>query len=1016
MSNDIELKVKVDTTGLRDADGQIKKTTQNLEELGNATDKAGGKSKTLQQHAATLQGHISELGRRFAQTARDAISASGAFDTLERSAGGLTDKLGGTAGLSASLSGVGAAAGRFAAAMGPVGLAVAGATVAVVGLSAAQFALNRNLGEFEDRENRLEAKIAQTVGSYQRARQELDSLREATQKTGLGFDAAAEAFVRFARNNETLGLSTAEISKLVETLQKAGAISGASTQETKAAVIQLAQGLSDGKLRAEELKSLLGSMPELVTLLAKNFETADGRIGTTREGLFRLGEEGKIASYKAVEAWLRGAADIDAAYAKIPNTMEQATNRLGDNFSALMTNMGRTFQSSEFVQGVYQFLNNVAASLNQMFERLNRQKTEERIKETEQALASGRNPNPSFSDVLSTGALQMLPGGLGYPLAALAGSSSREGKPLTAAERQSLQAQLERDRESLKPSTAQSPEEIAGIKGNAVVRRGQQTALQYPESNATANRIEANIAEMRRSVSQLDSMIRGESDPSKRESLGRDRSALLGSIESAEKALAKANAQGGGANAIATALKAANDQLAEMALRTRQVRSNMDLIGASREKVIAADAENEAALTRLQKFGEKSTSGIEKWFGAYRAALLDSKKAAQEASEANRVYEASVGAVLNRRLLNAAPNPRAQAQARFDYAMEQAEKDFTDPRRYAEFYMESLSSQRDARANEERMSNEGLRRTLRANEDQSKLGRLSSDEYRVQLSLLQRRLALEAEGVDSNEKYYQTQMRLTEMIERQAIQQERRFSRERGIITTLEQGARSLEGTFKDTFQTIFTDGVEKGANIFGRGFGEIIKKISADMIYLIAVKPFEELAAQFASKLGQFILSYVMPGGFSAGSAKPYSSQPGQNITGSSIRKAANGGVFGFANGGAFTNQIITSPTLFAFADGGALGLMGEAGPEAVMPLRRGSDGKLGVAAGGGSGVSVVINDMRSSQTAERPEVKEGRGPDGRRMISVLIRDEVRRQIRSGDLDREMSGSYGATRTLARK
>jgi phage-related minor tail protein len=56
------------------------------------------------------------------------------------------------------------------------------------------------------------------------------------------------------------------------------------------------------------------------------------------------------------------------------------------------------------------------------------------------------------------------------------------------------------------------------------------------------------------------------------------------------------------------------------------------------------------------------------------------------------------------------------------------------------------------------------------------------------------------------------------------------------------------------------------------------------------------------------------------------------------------------FAKGGAFSNSIVSSPTLFKFADGGTTrtGLMGEAGPEAIMPLKRGPDGSLGVQANG--------------------------------------------------------------------
>ena len=75
-----------------------------------------------------------------------------------------------------------------------------------------------------------------------------------------------------------------------------------------------------------------------------------------------------------------------------------------------------------------------------------------------------------------------------------------------------------------------------------------------------------------------------------------------------------------------------------------------------------------------------------------------------------------------------------------------------------------------------------------------------------------------------------------------------------------------------------------------------------------------------------------------------------------------ANGGAFGssgvqqFAKGGAFTNSIVNTPTLFRFANGGALGEMGEAGPEAVMPLKRGPDGALGVQSHGGGEITINI------------------------------------------------------------
>jgi len=83
-----------------------------------------------------------------------------------------------------------------------------------------------------------------------------------------------------------------------------------------------------------------------------------------------------------------------------------------------------------------------------------------------------------------------------------------------------------------------------------------------------------------------------------------------------------------------------------------------------------------------------------------------------------------------------------------------------------------------------------------------------------------------------------------------------------------------------------------------------------------------------------------------------------------------ADGGVMSrgrltaFANGG-----VVNGPTVFPMANG--MGLMGEAGPEAIMPLKRGPDGKLGVEGGGGVTVVQNINVSTGVQQTVRTEIK---------------------------------------------
>jgi TP901 family phage tail tape measure protein/lambda family phage tail tape measure protein len=84
-----------------------------------------------------------------------------------------------------------------------------------------------------------------------------------------------------------------------------------------------------------------------------------------------------------------------------------------------------------------------------------------------------------------------------------------------------------------------------------------------------------------------------------------------------------------------------------------------------------------------------------------------------------------------------------------------------------------------------------------------------------------------------------------------------------------------------------------------------------------------------------------------------------------------AQGGVYSSADLHGYANTIVSSPTLFRFAKGGAFrGLMGEAGPEAIMPLARGSDGMLGVRSQGGGAPNIefnVINQTGSSAKARQ-------------------------------------------------
>ena len=146
---------------------------------------------------------------------------------------------------------------------------------------------------------------------------------------------------------------------------------------------------------------------------------------------------------------------------------------------------------------------------------------------------------------------------------------------------------------------------------------------------------------------------------------------------------------------------------------------------------------------------------------------------------------------------------------------------------------------------------------------------------------------------------------------------------------------------------------------------------------------------------------------------------------TGSSQYALTSGGS-GLASMGGGTG--LTAPTMFAkggvvdgltmFSHSGGTGGMGEAGPEAIMPLKRDSSGSLGVAVTGGgsagSNVEVVINNYGSDK-ATTTETTDSRG---NRKINVTIGDVVSGEIsRSGSaVQKSMQATYGQRPQLIRR
>lgn len=178
-----------------------------------------------------------------------------------------------------------------------------------------------------------------------------------------------------------------------------------------------------------------------------------------------------------------------------------------------------------------------------------------------------------------------------------------------------------------------------------------------------------------------------------------------------------------------------------------------------------------------------------------------------------------------------------------------------------------------------------------------------------------------------------------------------------GVVTSFEAELASMRTTMVYTSKEVQSLSLSIGGGLRkafdglvfdGEKLSDALKTVADSMInaaYNAAIKPVTNGLGSVVANGMNSIISGVLPfekgGSFSQGRVMP------------------------FAKGG-----IVTGPTNFPMR--GGMGLMGEAGPEAIMPLTRGPDGRLGVSAGGGGGrpVQVVMNvstpDVASFQKSQ--------------------------------------------------
>ncbi|HRI16895.1 MAG TPA: tape measure protein [Burkholderiaceae bacterium] len=212
----------------------------------------------------------------------------------------------------------------------------------------------------------LSARVEVAAGSVELGNQAMRELVAISQRTRSAVSDNATVFARLNQSILQLGGTQKDTLQLTELLGQAITVSGASAAEKSAAMIQFAQAIGSGKLAGDELRSLLENAPYLMRQLADGLKVPIG-------ALKQMGEEGKLTSDVVIKALGGAAAQIEADFKKMPQTLDSALTVAADSLRRLTAatdeQTGKNLILTGVVKGFGEAVDLVTSQVAQMTEK-----------------------------------------------------------------------------------------------------------------------------------------------------------------------------------------------------------------------------------------------------------------------------------------------------------------------------------------------------------------------------------------------------------------------------------------------------------------------------------------------------------------------------------------------------------------------------------------------------------------------------------------------------------------------
>lgn len=291
-------------------------------------------------------------------------------------------------GLGAQITGVGQAAASARAFIG--GLVASLASVAAV----------TGFIRVADDVLTLQARLKLSTETAEEFARAQEALFEIAQRSRAPLQETVNLYSKIATATKGAGVGQETLLGVVETINQAVQLSGASAASAQAALVQLGQGIASGTLRGEELNSVLEQTPALASAIARG-------MGITTGELRKYGEQGKITGQAVIAALDSQRGAVAAQFAELPITVGGALTQVGNaitrvigqfnkmtqatgGISSVLQGIAKYLSSDEFLDGMTEWVAIVSEAVG-LFARDMRRSADVFAKETDNMINTGEN-------------------------------------------------------------------------------------------------------------------------------------------------------------------------------------------------------------------------------------------------------------------------------------------------------------------------------------------------------------------------------------------------------------------------------------------------------------------------------------------------------------------------------------------------------------------------------------------------------------------------------------------------